>query len=768
VAIASCSPGGPLVPHQDDDQRWPHALPDPDDAAFVEVAAAALALLVTGDPRRFPPSACPDVTVMLPADFLRLWKDRQGPSWPVPLCSHTAVRLPRIRENPSNPKVRVSASHPLGGPMNLVTLEQVTKQYAERVLLDRVDLRVNAGERIGLIGVNGSGKTTLLRIVAGLEPPDAGQVTRWGGVRVRYLAQEPALDDGRTVLDQLFDGPSPQLRRLRDYLDAAERVQRAPGDPAARARLSDLADALDRDGGWQAEAEAKAVLTRLGITDFDAPVATLSGGERKRVALARALLEGADLLVLDEPTNHLDAETLAWLEDHLARIPAALLMVTHDRYFLDRVVNRIVELDRRALVSFPGGYGRYLELRTARHEGLRKAEEDRRRLLERELEWLRRGAKARSTKQRARIQRIEELGEIRYDSGEEQVSMALAGRRLGRKVLTATGIAKAYGGRTLFQDLDFTLGPGDRVGIVGPNGAGKSTLLDILAGKVAADGGAVEWGESVALGYFDQRGAALDDRMRVIDYIEAEAPLIQTPSGERVAAWRMLEWFLFPRPHQHTLIGSLSGGERRRLYLLRTLVHRPNVLFLDEPTNDLDIQTLGVLEDFLDHFAGSLVVASHDRYFLDRTVDQLAVLESGVFRPGYPTPFETFRRLRAEEAARDGQAATGSPAARPARPAARAKGRAVPGSGAGSTETVVGAPVPAAPRKPTWKEQRALEAAEARVGDLEERRRSLAAAINAAGGDYVRLAALTEELAAVDAELEGAMERWMGLAERES
>ncbi|MCI0393458.1 MAG: ABC-F family ATP-binding cassette domain-containing protein [Chloroflexi bacterium] len=626
--------------------------------------------------------------------------------------------------------------------MNLVTLENVSKQYGERVLLDGVNLLINEGDRIGLIGPNGSGKTTLLRLVAGLEPPDAGAVTARGRARIHYLSQEPELAGDLSVLETLFAGDSPQLRLLRDYEQASARLHQDPHDADWQERLATLADELERTGGWAAEANARAILTRLGIDSFDAPLAALSGGQRKRVALARVLLDPADLLILDEPTNHVDAETVAWLEQYLLATPGALLMVTHDRYFLDRVVNRIVELDRRQLVSYSGHYSRYLELRTTRHERLAAAEAKRQNLLRRELEWLRRGAMARTTKQKARKQRIAELQQLRADSGEEAVVMALAGRRLGKKVLEARDLSKSYDGLSLFAGVDFSLVPGDRIGIVGPNGAGKSTLLDILAGETAPDNGAVVWGETVQLGYYDQLSRDLDESKRVIEFINDKAPLVRTADGHRVEAAQMLEWFLFPRPHQQTYISSLSGGERRRLYLLSVLVSRPNVLFLDEPTNDLDIQTLAVLEQFLDHFQGCLVVVSHDRYFLDRTVDFLATFENGSFSPRYPAPYETFQRLRQEQtAAPEEETPLPRPAKAPAPPPEKER-----------------------PRKLTWKEARELEALESSIEALEARKAALAEAINTAGGDYERLPALVEELRAVEAELEKALGRWLVLS----
>lgn len=627
--------------------------------------------------------------------------------------------------------------------MNLVTLQDISKQYSERQLLDCVNLQINKGDRIGLIGVNGSGKTTLLRLIAGLEPPDTGSVRVWGEVRIQYLPQEPVLDESLTVQEQLFDSDLPQIRLLRDYEWTARQLQQDPTSPEWQERLAALSDQMEQTNGWETEAKIKAILTQLGITDFAASIGALSGGQRKRVALARALIDRADLLILDEPTNHIDAEAIAWLEDYLATEPGALLMVTHDRYFLERVVNRIVELDRRQLTSYPGNYSRYLELSADRQEQLIAAEAKRRNLLRRELEWLRRGAKARSTKQKARKQRVEELQQINYDQ-ENQVSIALARRRLGKKVLWVQQLGKTFAGQSLFQDVDFSLEPGDRVGIIGPNGTGKSTFLDILAGKVAPDTGSIEWGETVRLGYYDQQSSSLVESLRVIDFIEEEAPLIQTKDGRRISAFQMLEWFLFPRPQQQAKISSLSGGERRRLYLLYVLIHQPNVLFLDEPTNDLDIQTLTVLEEFLDHFQGSLVVVSHDRYFLDRTVNYLISFEEGRIGDRYPAPFSTYQQLRAEEAQATltvGQRANAA-SAKGDEPRRRSR-----------------------PRKLTWNEQRELERLEADVEALEAKRAQLQTDINNSGADYLKLQALAKELQELEATLEAATIRWLELSE---
>lgn len=624
--------------------------------------------------------------------------------------------------------------------MNLLTLENLSHYYSERLLLDQVNLLINDGDRIGLIGRNGSGKTTLLRLVAGLEMPRDGRVSRTGAIRVHYLPQEPHLDDTLTVLDAVFQSDAPQMRLLRDFNRASDRLHHDPHSPALQAAFAELSHQMDHTGGWAAEADAKTILTRLGITQFDAPVSTLSGGQYKRVALAHALLYPADLLILDEPTNHIDADTIAWLEDYLLKRPGALLMVTHDRYFLERVVNKIVELDRRQLVVYPGNYGRYLEQRTRRDEQLSTAETKRQGILRRELEWLRRGAQARSTKQKARKQRIEEMREIQYDRGDERVALALASRRLGKRVLEATGLSKSYDDLTLFQNLDFHLDPGDRIGVIGPNGAGKSTFLDVLAGKTAADSGTVEWGQTVQLGYYDQHASGLPENKRVIEYINSIAPNIRTADGEKVEAAQMLEWFLFSRPEQQSTISSLSGGERRRLYLLATLIHQPNVLFLDEPTNDLDVQTLTVLEQFLDNFAGCLVVVSHDRFFLDRNVDFLASFEDGVLGTRFPTPFESYKQLRAAESTPLLATPPPKPTPLPAKPTER-------------------------PRKLTWQEKRELETLDTAVPTLEAHIAELETAINQAGGDYARLQTLVAELERVKVELDTAVTRWLELSE---
>lgn len=633
--------------------------------------------------------------------------------------------------------------------MNLVTLENVSKQYSDRVLLDQVNLQINVGDRFGLIGINGSGKTTLLQMIAGEEPPDEGEITVWGGVRIQYLPQEPRIDDDLSVLDSIFQSDSPQLQLLRDYERVSWKLQQDPEDASLQAELIALSDDMDRRDGWAAEANAKAVLTRLGITDFDAQISTLSGGQHKRVALARALLDPADLLMLDEPTNHIDADTIAWLEAYLLEVPKALLMVTHDRYFLDRVVNQIVELDRQKLVSYPGNYSRYLEQSSHRHQQLLKTEERRRSHLRKELEWLRRTPMARGTKSKARQQRIESLRKLRYDSQEDRVSIALGSRRLGKKVLRVESLAKSFEGEPVFSEVDFRLEPGDRIGIIGPNGVGKTTFLDILAGRRKPDEGKVVWGETVHLGYFDQRSHGLEDHMRVIEFIESTAPVLRTKDGERVEAWRMLSWFLFSPKEQQARVGSLSGGERRRLYLLYTLAHRPNVLLMDEPTNNLDIQTLNVLEEFLDNFRGCLIAVSHDRYFLDRTVDYLVSFEEQGVSGRYPGPYEMYRRRREAEK-RQGKSVKremGGPSTNGSREFKRDKREVEK-------------------RTLNWREQQEHKHLESHIETLETRKEEIEKEMHESGRDYQRLQTLVEALEEIKTELESALSRWLELEDR--
>lgn len=467
----------------------------------------------------------------------------------------------------------------------LLAAEKITKSYNEKILLNDVSLYLNEGDKIGIIGINGTGKSTLLKILAQVEEPDAGTVTKISGVQIEYLAQNPQWEDGLTVLEQVFHGASASVKSAKEY-------------------------------------EAKTILTKLGITDFDEQVSVLSGGQRKRVAIASALVRPCDVLILDEPTNHLDNEMVEWLEGYLAKYKGAMVMVTHDRYFLDRVTNEIVEIDNGNLYSYEGNYSKFVELKAQREESEIATTRKRKSFLNKELEWIQRGARARGTKSKDRIARFNELSEMAQTADKAKLEMNSLSSRLGKKTVELNNISKAYGDKVLISDFEYIFPRDARIGIVGKNGCGKSTLLNIIAGKIVPDGGTVEVGETVKMGYFSQNNEDMDLSLRVIDYIKNISEIVVTPDGT-ITASQMLERFLFPPDLQWNTIGKLSGGERRRLYLLSVLMSAPNILLLDEPTNDLDIQTLVILEEYLENFNGAVIAVSHDRYFLDKVVDTI-------------------------------------------------------------------------------------------------------------------------------------------------
>ncbi|HEY9285708.1 MAG TPA: ABC-F family ATP-binding cassette domain-containing protein [Pyrinomonadaceae bacterium] len=628
--------------------------------------------------------------------------------------------------------------------MHILSVEALSKSYGPRPLFEKVNLGLVSDDRVGVVGTNGSGKTTFLRLIAGEEEPDAGRITFADGVTIGYLPQNPPYDPEETVLDAVFTAGDVKTKLLLDYERACQELSAGgPDDPRLLGRVSTLAHELEAAGAWQLEINARTVLNKLGIADTSAKMGDLSGGQRKRVALAHALIESPGLLILDEPTNHLDAETISWLEGYLGRYAGALLLVTHDRYFLDRVTRRILEVDRGAIQAFDGNYAYYLE-KKGEQELARAAEGQKRQMLiRRELAWLRRGAKARTRKSKARVDRAESLISLPKEAAGASLDISLGSSRLGKKVLEFRGVTKSYGGRVLIDGFSRTLNRGDRIGVIGPNGAGKTTLLEIAAGRVAPDAGALEVGQTVRFGYYDQENRALDEGARVIDYIREAGERIETADGTLITAGQMLEKFLFPGPAQYAPVAKLSGGERRRLYLLRVLMSAPNVLLLDEPTNDLDIQTLVTLEDYLDGFRGCLLVVSHDRYFLDRTVEHVLRFEGGGLLREYPGNYSAFleARLRESEAA----------------PPAEAKRAAVRADDA----------TPPAKQKLSFREQRELQETEARIQAAERRQGEIEAELAVNTSDAQLVHRLYTERESLAEQLARDLDRWAELAQFE-
>ncbi len=467
----------------------------------------------------------------------------------------------------------------------ILTAENIAKSYSEKALLNGITLYINEGDKIGVIGVNGTGKSTLLKILAGIEEADNGSITKKQGDRTIYLPQNPEFNENTTVLQQVFYNASNQTKELMEY-------------------------------------EAKMILTKLGITEFDRDVNLLSGGQRKRVAIASALVNPCELLILDEPTNHLDNDMVIWLESYLAKFKGALIMVTHDRYFLDRVTNKIVEIDKGNIYTYEGNYNKYLELKAMREDFLIASERKRQSILRKELEWIQRGVRARGTKSKSRIERFEELSSKSAPEVDDKIALSSVSSRLGKKIIEINNISKSYNNTKIIDDFEYTITKDARIGIVGKNGAGKTTLLNLISGRLQPDAGTVDIGQTVKIGYFSQESSEMDLSLRVIDYIRNIAEYVDTVDG-KISASQMLERFLFTGEIQYNTIGRLSGGERRRLFLLSIIMNAPNVLLLDEPTNDLDIQTLTILEDYLETFNGAVIAVSHDRYFLDKVVNRI-------------------------------------------------------------------------------------------------------------------------------------------------
>lgn len=605
--------------------------------------------------------------------------------------------------------------------MNLLTIEHLTKSYTERKLFRDVDFTINEGEKIGLIGVNGTGKSTLLKIAAGLLEPDEGKVVRSRNLHIRFLSQNPVFHEGDTILESI----------VRDNQEALH--------------------------VWDIESQAKAMLTRLGFWDFAERVETLSGGQRKRVALVSVLLSHGDILILDEPTNHLDSAMADWLETYLKRYNGALFMVTHDRYFLDGVTNKIVELDKGSLYGYQTNYEGYLQMKAQRLSMEAATQRKRQSILKVELQWMQRGARARATKQKAHIARFQELSAMDAVEENQTVELESVSSRLGRTTVELDGICKSFGQKVLMRDFSYIFLKNDRIGIIGPNGCGKSTLMKIIAGWLTPDAGTLTVGQTVKIGYFSQENEAMDAGVKVIDYVRSVGELVKTRDGT-ISASQMLERFLFPSSMQYTVIDKLSGGEKRRLYLLRVLMEAPNVLLLDEPTNDLDIETLTILEDYLDGFAGIVVAISHDRYFLDRAVRRIFAFEENGRVTQYEGGFTDYQvALEGKQAA--GQMENGE------------NGRALDGKARGKGWVIDDGKRSGQKAKGnqklkfSFKEQREWESIEDEIASLEESISALDSQVEAAASDYGKLNVLLEEREKQEGLLEEKMERWVILNE---
>ena len=636
--------------------------------------------------------------------------------------------------------------------MSLLTLRSIKKDFGIKELLRDASFTVEEGDKVGLIGTNGSGKSTLLKMIAGLESIDAGQRLVNPSARLIYLPQQPEIDENHTVLEQIFADSGDQMALVREYEELSDKLAHGQGNQTQlMARFSEVSEQMDSTGAWELETNAKIILTELGIEDFSARIGDLSGGYRKRIALATALLSQPDMLLMDEPTNHLDALSVEWLQSYLNRYRGALLLITHDRYFLDRVTNRILEIDRGDLYAYAGNYSYYLEKKALAEESAASTQRKHQGVLRRELEWLSRGPKARSTKQKARIDRVHEMRDREFKQANGKVDIATAGRRIGKKVIEITNVSKSFGDQTLIKDFTYEFSPDDRVGIIGANGAGKSTLMNLATGRLTPDSGTVEIGSTIHIGYFDQHSEdllnSLNQDQRVIDYLKETAELVTLADGTVITASQMLEKFLFPGSQQYSPIHKLSGGEKRRLFLLQVLLSAPNVLILDEPTNDLDVQTLAILEEYLEEFNGCVIVVSHDRYFLDRTVNTIFSLEPGGNIRQYPGNYSIYLDYKKAEEDAGKIDATSQKSVKQ------------------SDQPVVATTTTKA-RKLSYKEKREFETLEAQIPKMEAEKVEIEKTLHRNPPDgFSAVEKLSARMAELEHAIETSTERWLELAE---
>ncbi|HKK80222.1 MAG TPA: ABC-F family ATP-binding cassette domain-containing protein [Phaeodactylibacter sp.] len=623
--------------------------------------------------------------------------------------------------------------------MNYLTLENVSKMYGEKVLFDNIDLQVNQGQKVALVAKNGSGKTTLLKVIAGKEAAEGetAKVYLHRDVRIGFLDQDPEFFDRHTILEAVLDSDNKMIRAVRNY----EHAMLFPNDTAA---MEKAVAQMDQLKAWDFEARIREVLTKLEVSDFNQEVGTLSGGQKKRLALAKLIIEEPEFLILDEPTNHLDLDMIEWLEEYLQQPKITLFMVTHDRYFLDRVCNVIVELDLGKLYRYTGSYGDFLEKKTTRHHVEQTVLDKNKKLLKRELEWVRRMPKARGTKAKSRVTAFEELKEeISQQRPDEEMRIDIKGQRMGKKILEAHNISKSYGDKVLVDGFHYKFKKRERVGIVGPNGVGKTTFLRLLTKEERTDSGKVVIGGNTVFGYYTQDGISLKADKRVIDVVQDIAEYIPLEKGQKLTAIQLLERFMFNRKQQQVYVSQLSGGERRRLYLLTVLMENPNFLILDEPTNDLDIVTLNILEDFLLDFPGCIIIVSHDRYFMDKIVDHLFVFEGNGKIRDFPGNYTIYREVKKEEE-RERRRQERSTDEKPSSSEPKLKTK---------------------PNALSHEERKELRRLEKKILKLEERKAELTEQFNDTSLDTEQITELSKELSAVNEELEEKEMRWMELAE---
>lgn len=621
----------------------------------------------------------------------------------------------------------------------ILTVENLSKSYGEKILFENINFTIDNGDKIGLVGVNGTGKSTFIKTIAGLVTPDYGSMIKARGLQIECLLQDAELEPDNTVLMEVFKGNQPIMKVLAQY-EQALKVSETENNKLLQDEVLKLSQEIDRLDGWKIESDAKIVLTKLGITDFSQKIKNLSGGQKKRVALAASLINICDLLILDEPTNHLDSETIIWLEEYLAKYKGALLMVTHDRYFLDNVATKILELDKGSSYIYQGNYSQFLEGKLQREDIAMASERKRQNLYRTELAWIKRGAKARTTKQKARIDRFEELKQQKFLVNTDKIEIGMGTSRLGKMIIEIENLTFNYQDKKIIENFSYNLLRNDRIGIIGNNGLGKSTLLNLIAGKLEPTTGNIKIGQTVKIGYFSQETIDMDERLRAIEYIKETAHFITLADGTKLSASQLMEKFLFSGDLQWTYIGKLSGGEKRRLYLLKILIDEPNILLLDEPTNDLDMQTLSILEDFIDNFNGAIIFVSHDRYFIDRLAQKSFIFEGDgkirISNGGY-SDYKDNIELESE----------------------------IESPKVEKLETTNKNKAESAKKKLTFKEQREYSEIEAVIAEVESYIKVLEGQINSAGSNFELLQQLTKDEIAAREKLDYLLERWAYLEE---